>query len=118
VKKIVNIYTAGIVILTLVVNGMAAGVVYKKLRPYPGNDYQEIIAGRVLKMLGAELLYIVEDVKDHWFHRHASWDAVKDFAPDFEQVSVWGVRLLCVCGVWCTTVCCGECVGGECVEIC
>ena len=85
VKKIVNIYTAGIVIMTLVINGMAAGVVYKKLRPYPDNDYQQIIAVRVMKMLGAELLYIVEDVKDHWFHRHASWDAVKDFAPDFEQ---------------------------------
>ena len=39
VKSLVSIHTSGIVIMTLMINGMTTGFLYKKLKVYAENDY-------------------------------------------------------------------------------
>ena len=55
VQHTVLVQVGGIVLLTLLINGTTAGLVYEWLNPYPEGEYQEATTVRALVQLDIEV---------------------------------------------------------------
>lgn len=105
VQEIVMLQVGGIVLLTLLVNGTTAGIVYEYINPYPELKYREALTIRTLIQLDIEVRGtasrhsaetnsgeysvggLLEHLSDSPFHGYADWPTVADILPDVTRLS-------------------------------
>lgn len=84
---LINFHTAGIVLLTLFINGSTAGDVYRWLKLYPPNKYRAKLSIGALEELRHDVETQIYRLKRSWLHRNtpARWRVVNDLVPNFEK---------------------------------
>jgi hypothetical protein len=105
VQEIVMLQVGGIVLLTLLVNGTTAGIVYEYINPYPELEYREALTIRTLIQLDIEVRGtasrhvagtdsgetsvggLLEHLRESPFHGYADWPTVADILPDVTRLS-------------------------------
>jgi len=88
-KNKIMFHTAGIVMLTMLVNGTTCPALYRALKIYPANKYRtEMVKKAMQELEGHDLDECESELKEDWFYESANWDAVYKLVPSFNDVHV------------------------------
>ena len=88
-REMIFLQTAGIVTLTLIVNGTTSGMVYKALKVYPPNAFRPVLATQGLRNLQLEMEKFTKNLENHWFHSNADLDLVLMMFPNFSESHIY-----------------------------
>lgn len=80
-QDLIAFHVAGIVFLTLVINGTTTDLVYKWLAMYPANPYRGKIFEKAIDEAAKHIEEREKEMKHHLFYRAANWDTVRLLAP-------------------------------------
>lgn len=82
----VAFHVAGVVSLSLLLNGTTTGWVYRRLQPYPPNRYRRRMLKQAMGLLQHHLEEFVGLLCQDWFFRDSQWDLVRELVPELRDV--------------------------------
>jgi NhaP-type Na+/H+ or K+/H+ antiporter len=88
-RELIFLQTAGIVTMTLIVNGTTSGMVYKWLEVYPPNPFRPVLATQGLRNLQLEMDKFIYGLNAHWFHKNAETQLVQQIFPNFSEAHLY-----------------------------
>ena len=88
-RELIFLQTAGIVTMTLIVNGTTSGMVYKWLEVYPPNPFRPVLATQGLRNLQLEMDKFIKGLNSHWFHKNAENMLVQQMFPNFSESHIY-----------------------------
>ncbi|KNC55217.1 cyclic nucleotide-binding protein [Thecamonas trahens ATCC 50062] len=88
VRFVVNFHVAGIVFMTLFINGWTTSFVYNKLQLYPPDRFQRAILRKTIEYLEEYAEREWSDLKHEWYYADADWPKVRAIVPDFRNIQM------------------------------
>jgi NhaP-type Na+/H+ or K+/H+ antiporter len=121
-RELIFLQTAGIVTMTLIVNGTTSGMVYKWLAVYPPNPFRPVLATQGLRNLQLEMDKFIKGLDAHWFHQNADNELVQKMFPNFSESHIYDgdlvdVKANSMHGAWVETISKGALVSPQRVGI-
>lgn len=88
-KHLLNFHVAGIVFLTLLLNGTLAGAFYNWVKPYPSvSEFKVRLVEKALEVLEVEVAEETESLKHRWYFRDTRWPLVDAIVPTFTDIKL------------------------------
>lgn len=93
-QKLIEFYVSGIVLLTLVVNGTFAPLVYRKLAIYPKDPHRPSLLKKAVSIVKTHCdNFETKVLREHWFFEDTCWSCVGKLTPNLDDCSVSGGKL-------------------------
>jgi len=94
ISATVAFHVSGIVLLTLIVNGMTVDNLYRRLQVYPPNPFSMTYLRKSLCILEAECgKAILERMLDDWFFEDIDFESILACVPNFSKVAFSEARV-------------------------
>jgi hypothetical protein len=88
IRDIILLQVAGVVTLSLVINGSIVGVIYNWMNVYPENAYKSEVVANALAALKRDTEDTIDDLSQHWLHRRADMALLRNLLPEVDKINL------------------------------